>query len=158
MSSNALPQQVPTESGLYANFPRRLNALTLDFVVLVGFSVITFTLTSFLQNIVVVRVALAAIWWVVLFLYEPIFVWRLGGTVGHRVMNLQVVNNRTGRGVSLLQALARYVIKGLLGIFSFLTMSFSKRHQAVHDMLTNSSVRIRDASKAQPHEYTIGPT
>ncbi len=83
--------------------------------------------------------------------------WRGGGTLGHRFMNLQVVDNRTGGRVSLLKALARYVVKGLLGVFSFFTMSFSRRHQALHDLVTNSSVRIRNPSRAQPHQYTVGP-
>jgi hypothetical protein len=32
-------------------------------------------------------------------------------------------------------------------------MNFSRRHQAVHDILTGSSVRIRDAARARPHQY-----
>ena len=71
-------------------------------------------------------------------------------------MNLQVVDNGTQGPVSLAKALARFWLKALLGIFSFFTMSFSRRHQAVHDILTNSSVRIRDAAKAPPHHYTLG--
>jgi uncharacterized RDD family membrane protein YckC len=67
-----------------------------------------------------------------------------------------VVDNRTQRNVSLAKALARFGVKGVLGILSFFTMNFSRRHQAAHDILTNSSVQIRDATKAQPHHYTVG--
>jgi uncharacterized RDD family membrane protein YckC len=83
-------------------------------------------------------------------------VWRFGGTIGHRTMNLRVVDNRTAGNVSLPKALARFIVKGLLGILSFFTMNFSRRHHAVHDILTGSSVQIRNPSKAQPHHYTLG--
>jgi uncharacterized RDD family membrane protein YckC len=71
-------------------------------------------------------------------------------------MNLRVVDNRTASNVSLPQALLRFVVKGILGVLSFLTMRFSRRHQALHDILTSSSVRIRDAAAARPHHYTVG--
>lgn len=141
---------------LYANFPRRLNAISVDTVVLVVFSVLIFTLASYLERVDVARITLVIVWWAVLLLYEPVLVWRLGGTVGHRAMNLRVVDNRTEGNVSLFKALARFVIKGLLGTFSFLTMNFSRRHQALHDIVTKSSVRIRDATKARPEHYTLG--
>ena len=154
-SSNA-EQRQGASLPLYATFPRRLNAISVDTVVLVLFSVLIFTLASYLERVDVVRITLVIAWWAVLLLYEPVLVWRWGGTVGHRAMNLRVVDNRSEGNVSLLKALARFVIKGLLGIFSFLTMNFSRRHQAVHDIVTQSSVRIRDATKARPEHYTLG--
>ena len=72
-------------------------------------------------------------------------------------MNLRVVDNRSGGNVSLLKALARLVVKGVLGIFSFFSMNLSRRHQAIHDILTRSSVQIKNPSRAQPHHYTVGP-
>ena len=141
---------------LYANFPRRLDALSVDSVVLVAFSLLVFVvLAPLLENITAARVGLVICWWVTLFLYEPMLVWR-GGTIGHRIMNLRVVDNRNQRNVSLPKAFARFGVKGLLGILSFFTMNFSRRHQAAHDILTNSSVQIRDATRAQPHHYTAG--
>jgi hypothetical protein len=35
-------------------------------------------------------------------------------------------------------------------------MSFTGKHQALHDMLTDASVRILDETKAQPRHYTLG--
>ena len=141
---------------LYANFPRRLDALSVDSVVLVAFSLLVFVvLAPLLENLTAARVGLVICWWVTLFLYEPVLVWR-GGTIGHRIMNLRVVDNRTQRNVSLPKAVARFGLKALLGILSFFTMNFSRRHQAAHDILTNSSVQIRNATKAQPHHYTVG--
>jgi uncharacterized RDD family membrane protein YckC len=154
--TNALPE-FEKPSALYANFPGRLNAMSADLVALVVFSVVIFTLNSALQSLDGFRIILVIIWWLTLIFYEPLFVWLGGGTLGHRVMNLQVVDNRTGGRVSLPKALGRYLIKAVLGVFSFFTMSFSRRHQAIHDLVTNSSVRIRNPAKARPHQYTVGP-
>jgi uncharacterized RDD family membrane protein YckC len=97
---------------LYANFPRRLDALSLDSVVLVAFSLLVFViLVPLLEGVPAVRISLVICWWLVLFLYEPVLVWRLGGTIGHRAMNLRVVDNRTQGNVSLLKALARFGVK-----------------------------------------------
>ena len=157
MEPNALqPTAAISTRPLYANFPGRLNALTIDSVVVIAFSALLFFLASVLQSIPAARITLVVLWWLTLFLYEPLFVWRFGGTVGHRAMNLRVVDNRTGGKISLPKALGRLLIKGVLGIFSFLTMSFTRRHQAIHDLVTNSSVRIRDEARARPHQYTVG--
>jgi hypothetical protein len=36
----------------------------------------------------------------------------------------------------------------VLGVYSFVTMATTSRRQAVHDLLTQSTVQIRDRSKA----------
>ena len=141
---------------LYANFPRRLNALSLDTIVLVASSALIFFVASVLERVDAARITLVIFWWFLLLFYEPLLVWRLGGTVGHRAMNLRVVDNRMEGNVSLFKALRRFWVKAFLGIFSFLTMNFSRRHQAVHDIVTNSSVRIRNTAKARPEHYTLG--
>ncbi|HYL56809.1 MAG TPA: RDD family protein, partial [Gemmatimonadales bacterium] len=99
---------------LYANFLRRLNALSLDTVVLVLLSVLIFSLASVFEDVEPMRIALVILWWVLLLFYEPLLVWRLGGTVGHRAMNLRVFDDRTDRNVSLFQAVARFWVKALL--------------------------------------------
>jgi uncharacterized RDD family membrane protein YckC len=88
-----------------------------------------------------------------LLLYEPILVSFTGGTLGHYFSNLRVVDERNGGNVSFLKACARVVIKGLLGWYSFIAMTATRRNQAVHDLLTRSTVQIRDPAKASPHQY-----
>lgn len=82
---------------LYANFPRRLNGLSVDTIVLAAFAAIVITLASTLDTTGAIRPALGVLFWTVLLLYEPVLVWRRGGTVGHQVMNLRVLDNATGR-------------------------------------------------------------
>jgi len=117
---------------------------------------IVFSLLPLVESVSQLRIALALSWWAVLLLYDPVCVSLFGATVGHRVMNLRVVNDRTGGKLSLPAAIARFWIKAVLGVISFFTMHFDPRHRAVHDMATRSSVRIADPSRAQPHHFTTG--
>lgn len=82
--------------------------------------------------------------------YEPLMVWRFGATIGHQRNNLRVVADATGENPGPLRALARYLVKTVLGLFSFATMALTVRHQAVHDRLTGTTVQIRDMAQAKP--------
>jgi hypothetical protein len=46
----------------------------------------------------------------------------------------------------------------VLGVASFITMGTTRRYQAVHDLLTHSTVQIRDATKASEHHYSSEQT
>ena len=78
-----------------------------------------------------------------LLLYEPLQVWRRGTTVGHRRRNLQVVTLDGGR-LGFVRSCARFAIKGLFGIVSFVPMFFTRRHQALQDVVTRTHVIVRD--------------
>jgi uncharacterized RDD family membrane protein YckC len=92
---------------------------------------------------------------VVLLLYEPLLVWRAGSSIGHYFTNLRVVDDRTQGNVSFLKAVARLLIKTTLGWYSFITMATTRRHQALHDFLTRSTVQIRDSAKASSDHYAF---
>jgi uncharacterized RDD family membrane protein YckC len=85
--------------------------------------------------------------------YEPVLVSFTGGTLGHYLANLRVVDERDGGNISFLKACARVVIKGLLGLYSFVILAATRRNQAIHDLLTRSTVQIRDPAKALPGQY-----
>ena len=84
--------------------------------------------------------------------YEPLLVSLTGGTIGHYLYNMRVVDDRGGN-VGFLKAIARVLIKSLLGWYSFIAMAMTSRHQAVHDLLTGSTVQISDIAQAQPHLF-----
>ena len=91
-------------------------------------------------------------------LYEPLLVSRTGGTVGHWFSNLRVVDDRTGGNLTLRTAFIRAAIKAVLGAYSFIVMLATRRNQAVHDLLTHSTVQIRDTAKARRSDYIIERT
>jgi uncharacterized RDD family membrane protein YckC len=145
----------PPESLLpprYARFSRRLKAILIDWIialfvvfgaVFVAISLRSDTVSRMLGFLVVA----------VLVLYEPILVSFTGGTLGHTFANLRVVDENHGGNVSFAKALARLALKSLLGWYSFLVMAATRRNQAVHDLLTRSTVQIRDPARARPHHY-----
>lgn len=86
-------------------------------------------------------------------LYEPVLVSRIGGTLGHCYANLRVVDDRTGGNISLAKAFARAAIKAVLGWYSFLIMTATRRNQALHDLMTRSTVQIRDSARANASHF-----
>jgi uncharacterized RDD family membrane protein YckC len=136
----------------YARFSRRLRGIVVDWIIamIVIFGAVFLAVTIGSDNF---SRALGIPVLVALLLYEPVLVSFTGGTLGHYFTNLRVVDDRSGGNVSFPKACARVVIKGLLGWYSFVVMMATRRNQAVHDLLTRSTVQIRDPAKASPHQY-----
>ena len=139
-------------SPLYARFTLRFRGILVDWMIVTAimfgaiFIAVTVANDSF-SRVFGFTVILG------LLLYEPVLVSVTGGTLGHRLNNLRVVDERSGGNVSFLKACARVVIKGLLSWYSFVILAATRRNQAIHDLLTRSTVQIRSAAKARPGQY-----
>jgi len=157
MSASADSPLLTAATPAYARFSRRVRGLAIDWIV---FSLLLagslFLATALRSDSVGRYIGFSAI--AVFLLYEPVLVSLTGGTIGHYLSNLRVVDDRTKGNVSLLKAFARFVIKSLLGWYSFISMWITRRHQAIHDLMTFSTVQIRDPAKAQPHQYHLEQT
>lgn len=153
METSTIAAEGAAAPGLaYARFLPRLRALIIDVVILllIMFAAIAMATMTRSDNLArPLGFAVAAFW----LLYEPLFVAFAGGTLGHTMSNLRVVDDRTQGNVSVLKALARSIIKGVLGWVSFITMLTTRRSQAIHDLLTRSTVQIRDISRAGPKQF-----
>ena len=155
MLADAIPE-LPSQTQ-YARFSRRLRGMfvdrTLALVVVFGAILIAIVVSSgIFSRILAFAVALFLV------LYEPLLVSRTGGTVGHWFTNLRVIDDRTGGNLTLRTAFIRAAIKAVLGAYSFVVMLATRRNQAVHDLLTHSTVQIRDTVKAQPHHFVTERT
>lgn len=81
------------------------------------------------------------------FAYDPMTTAFSGGTVGHHVMGITV--KREGdeeQNISFPSAIIRFLIKYLLGWISLLTIAFSSRSKAIHDMAVSSVVTYKPIS------------
>jgi uncharacterized RDD family membrane protein YckC len=147
-----LASQAAHDAPLYARFSRRLKGMFVDWVLML---VLIFGAMALASTLPVGHLpqVLGVIVVTIILLYEPLLVSLTGGTLGHRWTNLRVVDERHGGNVSFGKACARVVIKGVLGWYSFLSMAATRRNQAVHDLLTGSTVRIRDAEAASSWQY-----
>jgi uncharacterized RDD family membrane protein YckC len=138
----------------YARFSRRLRGMLFDWIIALIVMYGALLLAASVGDDNFSR-ALGILVIVALVLYEPILVSRIGGTFGHYFNNLRVVDESHGGNISFAKACARVVIKGLLGLYSFVILAATPRNQAVHDLLTGSTVQIRDPAKALPGQYMI---
>ncbi|KJC39189.1 hypothetical protein UP09_25310 [Bradyrhizobium sp. LTSP885] len=152
MSVGTTVPPVAASSPLYARFSRRFRGIFIDWAItlivifgalLVASTVATDTLSRALGIVVIA----------VLLLYEPILVSFTGGTVGHHLTNLRVVDDATGGNVGFPKACARLLLKSLLGWYSFVILAATRRNQAIHDLVTRSTVQIRDPAKARPGQF-----
>jgi uncharacterized RDD family membrane protein YckC len=143
---------VSATAPLYARFSRRLRGMFIDWVisVIVAFGALFLAIAIGNDNF---SRALGFLIVGAFLLYEPVLVSYAGGTVGHYFANLKIVDDHSRGNVSFLKAAARAVIKFLLGWYSFIVILATRRNQAVHDLLTRSTVQIRDPEKASPHQY-----
>ena len=136
----------------YARFSRRFRAIVVDWMILMAILFGALMLISTVRNDIFAR-ALGILVVAGLVLYEPILVSFTGSTLGHYFTNLRVVDERSGGNVGFLKACARVAIKAVLGLYSFVILAATRRNQAVHDLLTKSTVQIRDPVKASPGQY-----
>jgi uncharacterized RDD family membrane protein YckC len=150
MLANAVPE-LPGQAQ-YARFSRRLRGMFVDWVlaIVVIFGAIMIAVSVGHE---IVSRSLAILVALFLILYEPLLVSRTGGTIGHRYTNLRVVDDRTGGNLSMRTASIRAGIKAMLGVYSFIVMMATRRNQALHDLLTHSTVQIRDAAQAKAHHF-----
>ncbi len=140
-----------TPAPRYARFSRRVRAIVIDLMVawalIFGALALAIAVSSdnFSRGLGFTVIA-------VLLLYEPVLVSFTGSTVGHYFTNLRVVDDGGGN-ISFLKACARLIIKSLLSWYSFVILAATRRNQALHDLLTRSTVQIRDPSRAAPDQY-----
>lgn len=71
---------------------------------------------------------------------EPILVAFTGGTIGHHLVGIKVRCVDEDKNISIFQAIIRFVLKVFLGLASLIMIFVTKRHQAIHDALSQSIV------------------
>jgi uncharacterized RDD family membrane protein YckC len=137
----------------YGRFLRRFQAALIDLIVMIVaiYTALFIAVTLNSDNLArTIGFSVAAGW----LLYEPLLVWATGSTVGHYFRNLRVVDDKTGGNISFGKAVVRTVIKALLSWLSFISMATTRRHQAVHDLVTGSTVQLRNPGEASPEHYS----
>ena len=141
------------QSPAYATFTVRARALVIDSAIGAAALIALMIFSSATENLRGSGVATVIAIWAFILLYEPVLVAVYGGTLGHRWSNLRVVSDETGRPPNFFVAFARFLLKGILGVYSFVAMGFTRRHQALHDVITGTTVQLRDVAAAQDFEY-----
>lgn len=137
----------------YARLNSRVNALLVDTAIIAVVFIVLIIVAGATEDIPGSGRILLVLIFAWLLLYEPVQVWRYGGTIGHRRANLRVVADSTGGAPTFPVSFARFLVKSFLGFPSFISMAFTRRHQAMHDLLTGTTVQLRDLSIAASTDY-----
>jgi len=87
-----------------------------------------------------------------IFVLEPVLVSATGATIGHRLIKLRIRRSGEDRNLSIFLATIRFVIKILLGTLSLIIIVSTKKHQAIHDILTDSIVVHKSTLNVPQHE------
>jgi len=126
----------------YPSLVRRIQAVVIDFVLILSL----FMFASLLFNAIggvanQIRIGVMVFCFVI---YEPLFVYLMGGTLGHYLLGLRVKQHDSpGQNISFFSALGRIIIKAALGWISFLTVSSNSEKRAIHDIASGSVVRLK---------------
>jgi uncharacterized RDD family membrane protein YckC len=137
---------------LYARFLRRFQAMLIDYILVILVIAAALLTVSAARNDNFSR-AIGILVVVAWLLYEPVLVAITGSTLGHYFVNRRVVDNRHGGNVSFLKAVVRFTIKTVLGWLSFIVITATRRNQALHDLMTRSTVQVRNPAIARSHDY-----
>ncbi|MGP1717773.1 MAG: RDD family protein [Methylophilus sp.] len=83
---------------------------------------------------------------------DPMLVTFTGGTIGHHLMGIRVTRMDGLTRINIVAATARFIVKTLLGWFSFIFVLTTSRYQAVHDVLMHSIVVHKDPQGLPSYE------
>ena len=89
---------------------------------------------------------------ILVFILDPGLVCVTGATIGHHLRGLRVQDFKHGTNLNIFRATVRFFVKALLGLPSLVFILVTKRHQAIHDLIANSVVVIKNPSKTPEHD------
>ena len=140
---NANDDHDPFKGVIFPSLVTRVKALVIDAIVLlILFSLASILIDKFEQTPTLVRIIVFVF---AFYIYEPLFVALLGGTIGHHAIGVTVkqIKQPTIK-INPLQAIVRFITKYLLGWVSFLTLIGNKRKRAIHDLVSGSVVLYKN--------------
>jgi uncharacterized RDD family membrane protein YckC len=125
---------------MYPRLLRRVRAALIDSVVFAAIIIAWIYSFGLLENAhAAIKVGLLA---AACLIVEPGLVSLTGGTIGHLLMGLRVRDAGVDERIGFLRATIRGLARSLLGLFSLLFMFVTRRHQAIHDYVSRSTVVI----------------
>jgi len=141
------PAITPPSPVRYATLTSRFRALVIDVACIWALLIVLFFIGDAARGIPGAPHLTWLVMVAVFLLYDPVQVSRRGATIGHLAAKLRVVDARTGGWPSFARSFARSLVKSILGVVSFFPMELSRRHQAVHDVLTRTTVQVAESAE-----------
>ena len=82
---------------------------------------------------------------------EPFLTHFTGGSIGHHYAGLKVINTNQKNNLSLFRSYVRFFVKLPIGIYSFISILITKKHQAIHDLFSGSVVIFKNEESVPGH-------
>lgn len=133
----------------YPRLERRIQAAVIDSVILTFAFLISASIISSTDLNVYARIGFVAMF---IFISEPALVSFGGATIGHRLRGLRIVGMQTGENIGVVRAIVRFLVKYFFGLFSLAFILITKRHQAIHDLASQTIVIFADGTKVDALE------
>ena len=129
--------QIKGQQFTYPALLKRYQALFIDGILLLAVMIIIMVVTEDSPYHTEIMIST---WLVCAFCYEPILS-AYSATIGQRLMKIRVRNvDDPNVRILLGRAYLRFVVKGLLGWLSFVTIHSNPAHRAIHDYAGSSVV------------------
>lgn len=129
---------------MYPRLTRRIQALLIDSLILSLIFILSVALVSYLN--LESELANVAIAFLPTILVEPLLVSIRGGTIGHYFLGLRVRRTSSDHKLNIFVAIFRTIVKAIFGTISLVSVLTTKKHQAIHDLISNSLVVLNDAN------------
>jgi uncharacterized RDD family membrane protein YckC len=140
---------------LFPSVGTRLKASVIDGILVISFIAVLGSVYSMARY---ESPLISLIIFTILFGYEPIMVWKRGMTVGHQIMGIRVIDTHNKTNITLKKAMLRFIVKSLLGSFSFVWALFSDSQKTLHDLITKSQVIYKSVSLDKLKEIDFSKT
>ena len=135
---------------MYPRLIRRVQGLLIDSVIVCIVLIVSLSIAGLLKlsndNYAVFIAFLPLVF------LEPILVSVTGGTVGHHIIGLRVRKVSEDRNINIFVAVIRSILKFFVGTVSLVFVLTTKRHQAIHDLLSRSIVVVKYPEAIPAHE------
>ena len=138
---------------LYARAAPRLQAYLRDFLVYMAILAACISAAVALGTPFATQ-ASVIFYIVILLLYEPLCIAVWGGTIGHQSVGLRIARGSDLGPVSFGRALVRTAVKGVFGLWVFMAIYFTRRSQALHDLVAGTVVIPRNPTMVASYAFT----
>ena len=134
----------------YTRISRRIKAFSIDTIALI----LIFFVTLFI--VTAVNISNPTIESLIIFLFvisvEPLCVSITGASIGHHITGLKVRQASTDRKLNIFQSYIRFLAKLPFGLLSFISVLTTRKHQALHDLISKSIVVHKNCAAVLPYE------
>lgn len=117
----------------------RVKAMVMDAIIILLFMALTSSFFSLFAS--VPSIARGAAFVFIFLLYDPVFTYSFGGTIGHMMVGIRVRQaSDDAKNIRIHKAFLRSLLKGMLGWISLLMIAFNEKNKAIHDYVAGTVV------------------